>query len=153
MTLTKRTLARYGFAVVVAALALAQLIPVLRENPPVESEVPVTPEARAVLVRACFDCHSNQTVWPWYSRVAPASWLLAKDVREGRAELNYSTWSRYSAKQQRKLLKETLQEVDEGEMPLWIYRVGHPEARLSPADRAALQRWVDERSAALDAAP
>ena len=104
-------------------------------------------------MRACFDCHSNETVWPWYSRVAPASWLLAKDVREGRAELNFSSWSRYSAKKQRKLLRESLTEVKEGEMPLWVYLVGHREARLSDADRAALERWSDERIAALDAGP
>jgi hypothetical protein len=143
---------RLGVAVVVAALALAQVIPVERVNPPVESEVPTTPEARALLVRACFDCHSNQVVWPWYSRVAPVSWLVAKDVREGRDELNFSTWSSYDAKKQRKLLKETLKEVDEGEMPLWIYLLGHPEARLATADRDVLERWVNERLAALDAA-
>jgi hypothetical protein len=144
---------RYGVGVAIAALALAQLIPVERENPAVEAEVPTTTEARAVLVRACFDCHSNQVVWPWYSRVAPVSWLVAKDVREGRDELNFSTWSRYDAKKQRKLLKESLKEVDEGEMPLWIYLLGHPEARLSDADRALLELWVDERLAALDAGP
>ena len=142
---------RFGLAFVLAVFAIAQLVPVARDNPPVESEVPVTPEARAVLVHACFDCHSNQTVWPWYSKVAPGSWLLAKDVREGRAELNFSSWSRYSAKKQRKLLRESLTEVKEGEMPLWVYLVGHREARLSDADRAALERWSDERIAALDA--
>jgi hypothetical protein len=141
---------RYGALLVIAAAVLAQLLPVERANPPVELEVPTSSEARTVLVRACFDCHSNQVVWPWYSRVAPVSWLVAKDVREGRAELNFSTWSRYDAKKQRKLLKETLQEVDEGEMPLWIYLLGHPEARLSAADRELLGRWVDERLAALD---
>lgn len=144
---------RVGVGVLIAALALAQLVPVERENPAVEAEVPTTPEARALLVRACFDCHSNQVVWPWYSRVAPVSWLVAKDVREGRDELNYSTWSRYDAKKQRKLLKETLKEVDEGEMPLWIYLLGHPEARISTADRALLELWVAERLAALDAGP
>ena len=144
---------RYGVIAAVVALALAQVLPIERENPPVEAEVPTTSEARAVLVRACFDCHSNQVVWPWYSRVAPVSWLVAKDVREGRDELNFSTWSRYDAKKQRKLLKETLKEIDEGEMPLWIYRLGHPEARLSDADRALLGAWVDERLAALDAGP
>ncbi len=144
---------RVGVGVLIAALALAQLVPVERENPAVEAEVPTTPEARALLVRACFDCHSNQVVWPWYSRVAPVSWLVAKDVREGRDELNYSTWSRYDAKKQRKLLKETLKEVDEGEMPLWIYLLGHPEARISTADRALIELWVAERLAALDAGP
>ena len=142
-----------GLGGAIAALVIAQLIPVSRDNPPVESEVPVTPEARAVLVRACFDCHSNQTVWPWYSRVAPASWLLAKDVREGRDDLNFSAWSRYSPKKQRKLLHKSLEEVKEAEMPLWIYLVGHPEARLSQADREILRHWVDDRIAALDAGP
>jgi hypothetical protein len=146
-------LVRYGMAALIAVLALAQLVPVARGNPPVESEVPVPPEARALLARACLDCHSNQTVWPWYSRVAPVSWLVAKDVREGRDALNFSTWSGYSAKKQRKLLKESLEEVEEGDMPLWVYRVGHPEARLTAEDRALLQRWVDERLAALDAGP
>jgi len=144
---------RYMVVVALAAFALAQFVQVSRENPPVESEVPVTPEARAVLVRACLDCHSNQTVWPWYSKIAPVSWLLAKDVREGREELNFSTWSRYDAKKQRKLLRESLEEVREGEMPLWVYTLGHPEAKLSPADIASLERWVAERVAALDATP
>jgi hypothetical protein len=144
---------RYGVGVLVAAIVLAQLLPVDRENPPAETEVPTTPEARALLVRACFDCHSNQVVWPWYSRVAPVSWLVAKDVREGREELNFSTWSRFNAKKQRKLLEKTLKEVDQGEMPLRLYRLGHPEARLSTADRDLLGRWVDESLAALDAAP
>jgi hypothetical protein len=78
--------------------------------------------------------------------------VVAKDVREGRDELNFSTWSRYDSKKQRKLLRESLKEVDEGEMPLWIYRLGHPEARLSAADRDVLETWVDESLAALDAA-
>ncbi len=144
---------RFALIAAVAALALAQLVPVSRENPPVESEVPVAGEARTVLVRACFDCHSNQTVWPWYSRIAPASWLLAKDVREGREELNFSTWTRYDAKKQRKLLRESLEEVREGEMPLRVYTLAHPEARLSAADIATLERWISEQVAALDAPP
>lgn len=148
-----KRITRYGAIAVLAALAVAQVFPIARDNPPVESEVPTTPEARAVLARACLDCHSNQTVWPWYSKVAPVSWLVVKDVREGRKDLNFSTWSMYTAKKQRKLLRESLEEVKEGAMPLWIYWVGHPEARLSEADRAVLQAWVDERVAALDAGP
>jgi hypothetical protein len=144
---------RWGVGALAAALVLIQLVPVDRALPPVESEVPADPETRALLARACFDCHSNQVVWPWYSRVAPISWLIARDVREGREELNFQTWSRYTAKRQRKLLKETLEEVDEGKMPLWFYLPLHPEARLSAADRDRLGRWVDERLAGLDAAP
>src|SRR5512144_3173408 len=103
------------------AFVLIQLVPVDRSNPPVQVEVPAPPEVRAVLRRACYDCHSNETVWPWYSRVAPVAWLVARDVREGREELNFSTWDRYATKQQVKKLKESWEEIAEGEMPPYYY--------------------------------
>ena len=84
--------------VMVVVLVGIQFIPVNRSNPPVEEEIPVLPEVKAILKRACYDCHSNETVWPGYSRVAPVSWLLAWDVGEGREELNFSTWNRYNQK-------------------------------------------------------
>ena len=128
-----------------AALALAflaiQLVPVERSNPPVEEEVPASPEARAVLRRACYDCHSNEVDWPWYSRVAPASWLVARDVREGREAVNYSTWNRLDAEDRREALAESWEDVEEAEMPPWFYLPLHPEARLSAADRAVLRAW------------
>lgn len=98
-----------------------------------------------MLRRACYDCHSHETVWPWYSQVAPLSWLITNDVREGRAELNFSTWQRYSTQEQVKKLKENWDEVAEGTMPPWAYRVLHPEARLSAQDRALLQHWALQR--------
>lgn len=128
---------------IVAVLVLIQLVPVDRANPPAEDEVPAPPEVRAVLKRACYDCHSNETVWPWYSRVAPVSWLIARDVREGRDEANYSTWSRYDAKRQAKILKKSWKEVEEGEMPPWFYVPLHPEAALGEQDRAALSAWAN----------
>jgi hypothetical protein len=130
----------------IGALAIAgvaiQFVPVDRTNPPVDSEVPATPEVRSILRRACYDCHSNETVWRWYSRVAPVSWLIAHDVHEGRAELNFSTWSRLDANAQAKALGKSWKEVDEGEMPPWIYVPMHPDASLSAEDRAALRAWA-----------
>lgn len=124
------------------ALVAIQLVPVDRSNPVVETEMPAPDDVRGLLRRACYDCHSNETVWPWYSRIAPVSWLLAFDVREGRKELNYSTWNRYDEKRQAKLVKESWEELAEGEMPPWYYTPLHPEATLSDAERAVLREWA-----------
>jgi Haem-binding domain len=127
-----------GFLVLVVAI---QFIPVETTNPPVEGDIPTSPAVKAVLRRACYDCHSHETVWPWYSRVAPLSWLLASDVREARAELNFSTWDRSSTQEQVKKLQESWKEVSEREMPPWYYLLVHREARLSAEDRRLLERW------------
>jgi mono/diheme cytochrome c family protein len=124
------------------AFALAQLVPVSRTNPPVEQEVDAPPGARAVLERSCFDCHSHATRWPWYSWVAPVSWLLAHDVSEAREHLNFSTWGRYDAKEREEKLEEIAEVLEEGEMPPWFYLPLHPEARLSEADLAAVRAWT-----------
>ncbi len=123
---------------------LAQLVPVDRTNPAVENDVAAPRKANEVLRRACYDCHSNETAWPWYSRVAPVSWLLARDVQQGRRELNFSTWNTYEPKRQAKKLKETVEEIREGEMPPWYYVIMHSQAKLTGADRAAIERWVAE---------
>jgi hypothetical protein len=94
-----------------------------------------------VLKRACYDCHSNEVVWPWYAHVAPVSWLVARDVREGRKAVNYSTWNRLSAGDRRDALDESWEEVEDGDMPLWFYVPLHPEARLDAEDRRVLRDW------------
>jgi hypothetical protein len=124
------------------ALGLAQLIPVERTNPAVESEVPAPPEVREILRRTCYDCHSNESRWPWYAHVAPISWLVVYDVNHAREHLNFSTWNAYGRKERAENLEEAWEEVEEGEMPLWIYRPLHPEARLSDADKRALRDWA-----------
>jgi cytochrome c551/c552 len=137
--------AAVGLAV---ALVAVQLVPVTHTNPPVGGDVAAPAEVAALLRRACYDCHSNETVWPWYSRVAPASWLVSHDVEEGREELNFSTWADYSAKRRAKKLKETAEEVSEGEMPPWYYVLLHPEARLDDAERTRLLAWTADAGAA-----
>lgn len=128
------------------ALVAAQAIPVARTNPPVTSDVGAPPAVAAILRRACYDCHSNEVVWPWYTAVAPLSWLAAYDVRAGRDELNFSTWDRYDAARRRKKLAESVEEVKEGEMAPWPYRLVHPEARLDAAAAAALEAWVRDQA-------
>lgn len=139
---------RCRVAFVAAGLLLAiQLVPVDRSNPPVESTVPAPPAVEEILRRACFDCHSNETAWPWYSRVAPASWIVARDTRQGREHLNFSTWNRLDPEERIDLLEEVWEEVDAGDMPMAIYLPLHPEARLTEADKAAIEAWVREATA------
>lgn len=95
----------------IVILIVIQLIPVTHTNPPVAANIPTSPEVKDILRRACYDCHSNETVYPWYSRVVPISWMLARHVSEGREELNYSTWNRYSAEDQGEKIHESWETV------------------------------------------
>ena len=133
-----------GKILVVSGILLAgiQLIPVTMSNPPIEEEISTSPEIKAILKRACYDCHSHETIWPGYSQIAPVSWLLAWDVAEGREELNFSTWNRYDQKKRNKMIREIWEEVEEGEMPPWFYLPPHPEAQLSDQDHAVLRAWA-----------
>ncbi|HTI29699.1 MAG TPA: heme-binding domain-containing protein [Methylomirabilota bacterium] len=121
------------FLVGVVGLIGMQFVPYGRDhtNPPVVSEPAWdSPATRATAVKACFDCHSNQTVWPWYSNIAPASWLVQHDVDEGRSHLNFSTWKPGDG-------EEASEMVSSGRMPPFQYRLAHPEANLSDAEKAA----------------
>jgi len=128
------------------AILVAQLIPVERTNPPIEEEVPAPDAVREVLRRSCYDCHSNETRWPWYASVAPVSWLVTHDVSHAREHLNFSTWNRYDPEERAEKIEEAWEEVEEGEMPLWFYLPLHPDARLDPADRDLLRSWAQPPS-------
>lgn len=119
--------------IVLAGFAAIQFIPVDRSNPPVTAEPQWdSAQTRALAERACFDCHSNQTNWPWYSKIAPASWLVTHDVEEGRAALNFSAWD--PGQEGEEAGKEVLKEA----MPPWQYLLLHPEASLNDAEKQAL---------------
>ncbi len=136
----RRRLMRNLVLLVVVALIVIQFFPPARTNPPInpsatfEAIAKPDPGAAVVIQRACRDCHSNSTVWPWYSHIAPASWLIADDVKEGRAHLNFSEWSYYGPEMSMMKLKQVCSEVKEGGMPLWQYKLLHPGARLSQQD-------------------
>ena len=97
---------------------------------------------RQVLEAKCADCHSENTHWPAYSRVAPASWLIERDVHDGRSHLNFSQWQHYSAEDQATLLNRIAAEVRSGQMPVKRYLVLHPQARLSPGEQQLLYDWA-----------
>lgn len=139
MRLARRRLATAAVALVVAI----QFVPVHRDNPPVRGELQAPPEVQAVLRRSCYDCHSVQTRWPWYSYVAPVSWLVAHDVHEGRGQVDFTGWSAMPPRKQAHVPHECAEQVEHGDMPLWIYRVAHPDAKLSSVEVAILQRWAE----------
>ena len=135
MTLKKGIV--FVVAAVVAVPLLIQFVPVwlLKTNPPVTAEPKWDSEqTRALAKRACFDCHSNETVWPWYSNVAPVSWLIIFDTQRGRNELNFSQWS---SRQTRKA-REAAETIRKNEMPPPIYFLTHPEAKLTEAEKQQL---------------
>ncbi len=130
----KVLLALVGAAIV--AFVLIQLVPYghNHSNPPMVSEPQwSSPEARALVKQNCFQCHSNETNWPWYSNVAPASWLLQFDVNEGRAKFNFSDWNKKPGE-----LDEMTEAIQEGDMPPLQYTLFHPSAKLNDQQKQDL---------------
>lgn len=131
-----------AIAVVIQVARPARTNPASDPGQHIQAVLPVHPEIAATFTRSCYDCHSNSTVWPWYSNVAPVSWLLASDVSEGRRELNFSAWGAYDPQKQRKLLGEICEQVKEGKMPGTPYTLMHPKAQVSDADRRTICSWT-----------
>ncbi len=131
----------------VGLLVVIQLVPISHDNPPATAG-PLTAPASVVSIlrRACADCHSHDTVWPWYSHVAPVSWLVAQDVHEGRRHLNFSEWVGYTSAVRLKKLALLSTAVQEGEMPPWFYTPLHPLSHLSTDDISVLATWADAAS-------
>ena len=102
-------------------------------------------QAPRVLVRACGNCHSNRTDWPWYSRVAPVSWWIAQHVRKGREKLDFSEWETYSARQKRDKLDSMCGLISTGRMPPRVYTAMHPEAKLTEKDKKAVCAWAEQQ--------
>lgn len=122
--------------VLVGGFLLIQLVPYGRNHsdPPVVAEPQWdSPQTRELAQRACFDCHSNETMWPWYSNIAPVSWLVQRDVEEGREHLNFSEWGRGHEE-----ADEMAEVIYEGSMPPSYFLITHPEARLSEAEKQTL---------------
>jgi len=119
-----------------------------RTNPPVatseslEANAQLTAEVRGIVDRACRDCHTNQTEWPWYSHVPPAGWLVIDHVNHGRSHLNFSRWATYPPAERQRLLEDVCTLASEGEMPVPSYLWMHEEARLSADDVTALCAWA-----------
>jgi hypothetical protein len=131
--------------VLVVLVLLIQFLPYghTHTNPPVVKEPNWnSPETRQIAQKACFDCHSNETIWPWYSNIAPMSWLVQRDVDVARSRMNFSDWGRISVE-----VGEIIEIVSEGEMPPFQYLLMHPGARLSEQEKT---RFIDGINATLN---
>lgn len=128
-----------------ALVAAIQLVPIDRSNPPARADPPAPQPVATLLRRACYDCHSNETRWPWYDYIAPGSWLVRHDIQSGRRHLNFSEWPSYPAATRQKKLRDISEQVSHGEMPLWYYTPLHPDARLTPAEARAIVDWAGSR--------
>lgn len=131
---------KWTVAAAVAAAVAIQLVPVERTNPPVQRTLDPPEDVERVLRKACFDCHSNETEWPWYAYVAPVSWLVADDVHEAREDMNFSDWPS-DPDEAVDLIEEIGEQVESDAMPPDSYRWMHPEARLSAQERQLLIDW------------
>jgi len=132
--------------VVGSVLAAAQLVRFPHTNPPVTGDLAAPGEIGGTLRRACYDCHSNETQWPWYSAVAPLSWLLHHDVIEGRRRLNFSDWADYASDlgTAAQKLSQISRSIATDTMAPWYYLVLHPSARLTAAERDRIAQWTEQ---------
>jgi hypothetical protein len=141
-------------AVALVILAIGcQFIRPARTNPAVDASqgigahVTIPPDTRAILQRACGDCHSNETRWPWYSNVAPTSWFVINHVNDGRRALNLDDWNAHNRRVTSPPFDRICRDVRDGEMPIWNYLLIHHDARLSAADIDNLCTWANGVSA------
>jgi hypothetical protein len=121
-----------------------QFIPVagIGDNPPQRHAVDAPPEVLAILRESCFDCHSNETAWPFYARIAPGSWLMARDVRRGRGRVNFSEWGDTDEEERTLDKQNAWDEIESGEMPPWFYVPMKPSRGLTDAEKATLKAWL-----------
>ena len=135
--------------VLLGLFALLQLYPVSRpdvklENPNDLMEHVEVPKNVATIIKStCYDCHSNESNYPWYANIAPVKWLIYNDIREAREELNFSEWNTLTKMDKAEILDDIYTEVSEEEMPLKIYSFMHPRTKLSKADREAVSEWAE----------
>lgn len=135
-------------------IAIQFIKPTRNINPPTQqgsiiSYVNVPEDVHSILKRACYDCHSNNTKYPWYADIQPVAWYLAHHVNEGKEKLNFDEFASYSAKKQDHKLEEVVETVEEGEMPISSYTFIHKEAKLSEQEKAQLIDWAKKARASL----
>lgn len=132
----------------VVLLVLMQFIRIDKTNPPVEpskdfAALANPPQDVALILKeSCYDCHSNETTYPWYADVAPASWYLKSHITDGRKHLNFSVWGDYTFKKADHKLEESIEMIEEGEMPMTSYTLLHPEGKLTAQEKEKLLTWL-----------
>jgi len=133
--------------VLLVAFVIIQFFPIDKKNPPVNIgmdfvNIKNTPENVAQVIKiSCYDCHSNETKYPWYSSIAPSSWFVKNHIDEGRKELNFSTFAMYEPKRQIHKMEECIEMIEKKEMPLESYYIGHQDAKLTDQQREMLAKY------------
>jgi hypothetical protein len=151
---TKKAVLILALGAVVIGVGI-QFVPVrdIGSNPPQRFKLDAPPEVEAIMRRACFDCHTNETRWPLYSRLAPGSWLMSRDVHNGRNHLNFSEWGDVDEDERQTDLENAWEQVESGEMPPWFYVFPmHPSAKLSQADKDTLKAYFVKNKKPADGA-
>ncbi len=148
MKLWKKIVLGIGVAVLAAMLLINPRLTNPAVAPGADFLASNTPPAEitAILRNACYDCHSHETKWPWYSHVAPVSWWLVDHVNKGREELNFSEWPHTDPRRAARRIRNMGETVLDGEMPLPNYDKAHPEARLTQAQRQAFSEWAEKEA-------
>ena len=141
---------RWTLIILGAVFVLIQFVPVERSNPPVTRVVEAPDDVLATLRRSCWDCHSNETEWPWYAYVAPVSFRISQHVGMGRRHVNFTEWDAYDAEDLDEAFEDIAEEMEQGSMPLSDYLLLHRGARLTETDRERIADWA---TAARQSAP
>ena len=146
----KGKIVKIGFGILFALFIIIQFIPFEFPETSFDNQNdlilfhPVDEEVKGIIKTACYDCHSYETRYPWYSYVAPVKWLVINDINEGREELNFSEWQKLEKREQIKMLEEIKEEVEGGNMPLPIYTIMHRDASLSDEQKIKLSEWATD---------
>ena len=119
-----------------------QFVDTPHTNPPVTGEIEVPVEIKTILKTSCYDCHSNETVWPLYSKIAPVSWIITDDVNSGRKKVNFSEWNKYSNANKEKKMKDIWDDINADEMPPKSYTYMHPQSVIEFTQKALLKKWI-----------
>lgn len=143
-----KRIVKIAVVILAAAFVVIQFIRPDHANPPevaaetLEASTQLPADVGAILSRSCADCHTNRTVYPWYSNVAPFSWYLADHIKDGRREVNFSVWNTYETKRKVRKLDEICEQVETGEMPLPSYLWVHYDAALKPGEAEIICNWT-----------
>jgi len=130
------------FIVVFLILLGIQFIPINKTNPIITQDIQAPAEVKSILRNSCYNCHSNETKWPWYSELAPVSWMIVNDVNDARKKLNFSSWDKISFEKKEELKKDIWDEVRQDEMPLSLYLYLHPDAKLDLSQKNMIKKWI-----------
>ncbi len=139
-----RRIRRTFFILLILAFIGIQFVEVEKGNPPVTADLNAPSEVKNIFKNSCYDCHSNETKWPWYSKIAPLSWLISKDVIDGRKHLNFSEWEKLFSEKRTKLKKEIWDQINQEEMPLNIYTYLHLKAKLDMIQKNIIKKWTSQ---------